>query len=147
MNDLYKKNGYSISTDKSKLDIGMIHNFLRSSYWARNIPYEIVKRAVEHSICFGLYESDKQIGFARVNADFCSIADLLDVFILEPYRGRGLSKWLMECILAYPPLQEVRGWMLATRDAHGLYAKFGFTPLAEPEKFMQKKKVNPYGAL
>lgn len=146
MNDLYEKNGYTISTDKSKLDLGMIHDFLRNSYWARNIPYAIVKRAVEHSICFGLYESDKQIGFARVNTDFCSIVYLMDVFILEPYRGRGLSQWLMECILGYPPLQDVRGWMLATRDAHGLYAKFGFTPLTEPEKFMQKKKANPYGA-
>ncbi|RPI74951.1 MAG: N-acetyltransferase [Desulfobacteraceae bacterium] len=145
MNDLYEKNGYTISTDKSKLDLRVIHDFLRNSYWAQNIPYETVVRAIENSLCFGLYQANKQLGFARVATDYCRIAYVMDVFILEPYRHRGLSKWLMECILAHPPLQEVRGWMLATQDAHGLYAQFGFTPLEKPEKYMQKRIPAPYG--
>jgi GNAT superfamily N-acetyltransferase len=141
---LYQKNDYTVSTDKSKLDRAIIHQFLKNSYWAQNIPYETLVCAIENSLCFGLYQANKQIGFARVATDFCRIAYVMDVFILEPYRGRGLSKWLMECILAYPPLQEVRGWMLATQDAHALYAQFGFTPLEKPEKYMQKKNPNPY---
>ena len=145
MNDLYEKNGYTISTDKSLLDLRLIHDFLRNAYWSPNIPYKDVVRAVEHSLCFGLYQGEQQIGLARVATDFSRIAYMMDVFILEPYRGRGLSQWLMECILAYPPLQQMPNWMLATRDAHGLYAKLGFTPLEKPEKYMHKRISNPYG--
>jgi GNAT superfamily N-acetyltransferase len=145
MNDLYEKNGYTISTGKSKLDLRVIYDFLRNAYWSQNIPYENVARAVENSLCFGLYQNEKQIGFARVLTDYSRAAHLFDVFILEPYRGRGLSKWLMQCILDYPALQHIPNWMLATRDAHGLYAKFGFTPLEKPEKYMYKRIPNPYG--
>ncbi|NIR52251.1 GNAT family N-acetyltransferase [candidate division KSB1 bacterium] len=132
-----KKETYLISTDKNRLDLKLIHGFI-ASHWAKDILFARVKKSVENSLCFGVYEDDKQIGFARVLTDYARIAYLADVFILESYRGRGLSKWLMECIMAHPDLQDLRKWILATKDAHGLYRKYGFEPLSTPEHYMEK---------
>lgn len=141
----YTRDDYLVSTDKGKLDLSVIHGFLSRSYWAKNIPMETVRKSVDNSLAFGVYHAGKQIGFARLITDYAAFAYLADVFILEEYRGRGLSKWLMECILAHPDLQGLRRWLLATRDAHGLYSQFGFTPLNAPEKWMEITLRNPYG--
>jgi GNAT superfamily N-acetyltransferase len=131
------RNGeFTISTDKSKLDITYIHSFLTTSYWAEGIPIETVQKSVEWSICFGLYVNNRQIGFARMITDRATFGYLADVFIEEAYRGQGLSKWLMEIIIDHPDLQGFRRLMLATRDAHGLYRKFGFSDLSFPERWM-----------
>jgi N-acetylglutamate synthase-like GNAT family acetyltransferase len=131
------KDNFSVSTDISRLDINVIHGFLTSSYWAENIPVETVRKSIEGSMCFGVYDENRQIGFARMITDKATFAYLADVFILEEYRGRGLSKWLMEIIMNSPELQGLRRIMLATRDAHGLYKKSGFTPLTQPNRWMQ----------
>jgi N-acetylglutamate synthase-like GNAT family acetyltransferase len=131
------KDNFSVSTDISRLDINVIHGFLTSSYWAENIPVETVRKSIEGSMCFGVYDENRQIGFARMITDKATFAYLADVFILEEYRGRGLSKWLMEIIMSSPELQGLRRIMLATRDAHGLYKKSGFTPLTQPNRWMQ----------
>jgi N-acetylglutamate synthase-like GNAT family acetyltransferase len=120
---------FLISTDRSKLDVDMIHRFLARSYWAEGIPRETVVRSIENSVCFGVYDNARQIGFARVISDFATYAYLADVFILEPYRERGLGKELMASIMAHPDLQGLRRWSLGTRDAQGLYAQFGFKPI------------------
>jgi GNAT superfamily N-acetyltransferase len=133
----YKHDGYTISTDKTRLDIPGIHAFLRESYWASGIPREVVARSIENALCFGVYDDVRQIGFARVISDFATFAYLGDVFILASHRGRGLAKWLLACIRSHPDLQGLRRWMLATRDAHGLYARVGFTQLGKPEIFME----------
>ena len=135
----YKKDNYTISTDKQKLDITTIHNFLTASYWSSGISLEKVKRSVEHSLCFGLYDGNKQIGFARVVTDYTLFGYLADVFVIEEYRGKGLSTWLMECVVNHPEIKDLRGWMLATKDAHGLYEKFGFKLIEDPGKYMTKK--------
>jgi GNAT superfamily N-acetyltransferase len=134
---LATKDDYFISTDKDTLDIPYIHRFLTTSYWAEGIPEAIVQSCIQGSLCFGLYHGKQQIGFARVISDQATFAYLADVFIDETYRGKELSKWLMEIILHYPGLQGLRRFLLATRDAHGLYAQFGFTPLPNPDRFMQ----------
>lgn len=134
---LVQKDAFRIDTDPQKLDITLIHKFLsEESYWAKNVPYEIVTRAINNSLCFGLYHQDAQIGFARVISDRASFAYLADVFVMPAFRGQGLSKWLVQNILAHPDLQGLRRWMLATSDAHGLYSQFGFTAIANPEPFM-----------
>ena len=120
---------FLISTDRSKLDLEVIHRFLASSYWAAGIQRATVVRSIENSLCFGVYDHAKQIGFARVISDFATYAYIADVFILEPYRGRGLGKELMASIIAHPDLQGLRRWSLGTRDAQGLYAQFGFEPV------------------
>lgn len=135
---------YTISTDKNKLDIPFIHAFLSSSYWAEEIPIEVVERAVAGSLCFGVYENDNQVGFARMVTDKATFAYLADVFIDEAYRGRGLSKWLVGTILAHPELQGLRRILLATRDAHGLYAQFGFTAVPNPDRWMQIARPDIY---
>lgn len=132
---VYKDN-FSISTDKLKLDISVIHNFLSRSYWAENIPVEKVQKSINGSMCFGVYDNGKQVGFARMVTDTATFAYLADVFIIEEYRGQGLSKWLMEFILSHPDMQGLRRILLATRDAHGLYEQFGFTAINNPERFM-----------
>jgi GNAT superfamily N-acetyltransferase len=133
----FHKGNCTISTDKGRLNIAVIHDFLANrSYWSPGIPLPVVQRGIENSLCFGLYEQDKQIGFARVVTDYSMLAYLLDVFILEPYRGQGLGKWLIECIINHPELHKVRRWMLATRDAHGFYARYGFQPLNQPDVYM-----------
>jgi N-acetylglutamate synthase-like GNAT family acetyltransferase len=121
---------FLISTDRSKLDLNVIHDFLsRESYWAAGIPRETVARSLENSLCFGVYDNGNQIGFARVISDFATFAYVADVFILEPYRKRGLGKELMATIMAHPQLQGLRRWSLGTRDAQRLYAQFGFKPV------------------
>jgi N-acetylglutamate synthase-like GNAT family acetyltransferase len=120
---------FLISTDKSKLDLNVIHEFLSHSYWAAGIPRETVARSIENSLCFGVYDHTRQIGFARVVSDFATYGYVADVFILEPYRDRGLGKELMASIMTHPRLQGLRRWSLGTRDAQGLYAQFGFQPV------------------
>ncbi|MDP4116298.1 MAG: GNAT family N-acetyltransferase [Bacteroidota bacterium] len=137
-----QKDDFIITTDKSKLDTSVIHDFLSNhSYWSRNIPLEKVKTAFDNSLNFGLFHNSRQIGYARVISDFSQIAYLADVFIVEEYRGRGLSKWLMQTIMSHPNLQGLRKWVLVTKDAHELYKKFGWQPISSPEKWMEK--VNP----
>ncbi len=139
-----QKEAYTISTDKARLDIAYIHAFLRTSYWAENIPVETVRKSIEGSLCFGVYEGSRQVGFARVVTDCATFGYLADVFIDADRRGRGLSKWLMETIMQHPGLQGLRRFMLATRDAHGLYAQYGFTPLGLPERWMNIHKPGLY---
>lgn len=133
-----------IDTDKRRLDLDVIHGFLRTSYWAKDIPRDVVQRSIDHSLCFGVYIADQQVGFARVISDYTTFAYLADVFVLEAYRGRGLSKHLMDAIVNHPELQGLRRWSLATRDAHGLYARYGFTPLADPARFMERHDPDAY---
>ncbi len=135
----YIQENYVVSTDPSKLDLKVIHGYLSRSYWAEEIPFETVKRSVEHSLCFGVYALGKQIGFARVISDYTTFAYLADVFILEEERGKGLSKFLMECILKHKELQGLRNFSLMTQDAHSLYARYGFKNIPKPENFMAKK--------
>ena len=130
-------NTYDISTDPSRLQLEAIHAYLTRSYWSPGIPIELVARAIANSMCFGLYRGDEQVGFARVVTDKSSFAYLADVYVLEAHRGQGLSKRLVETIQAHPELQGLRRFMLATRDAHGLYAQFGFKPLGAPERLME----------
>lgn len=145
MNHQFSKNGYIISTDQQLLQFDVIHAFLSTSYWSPEIPMDIVKRAAQNSMSFGVYkESGEQVGYARVVSDYATFAYLADVFVLESERGKGLSKWLMECIMSLPELQNLRRWSLATLDAHGLYAQFGFTPLDKPDVMMQIARPNIY---
>jgi len=140
----WRRGEYLISTDRSGLDLDVVHDFLKRSYWAAGIPDEVVRRSVEGSLAFGVYRGEEQIGFARVVTDHAPFAYLADVFILEPHRGLGLGRWLTEVILSHPELQGIRRWMLATRDAHGLYREYGFTELELPGIFMEKKDAS-YG--
>ena len=140
----WRKDGYLISTDKSKIDIATVHRFLSQTYWAEGIPIEIVKRGVDNSLCFAIYRGERLIGFARVITDFATFAYLADVFILPEERGKRLSKWLMRVILDHPRLQGLRRFTLATRDAHGLYAQFGFTPFDKPERWMERHAPDIY---
>jgi GNAT superfamily N-acetyltransferase len=140
----YRRQEFLISTESPRLDLDMIHGFLCQSYWAKGIPREVVARSIENSLCFGVYTGHQQIGFARVVSDYATYAYIGDVFVLEPYRGKGLSKWLMECIVNHPSLQKLRRWSLVTKDAHGLYEKFGFAPLTEPSRYMELFRANVY---
>jgi GNAT superfamily N-acetyltransferase len=133
-----------VSTDPGKLDIDVVHNFLTNSYWALGVPLETVRRSIQHSLCFGVYKSSRQVGFARVITDFATFAYLADVFVLEAYRSLGISKWLMECIAGHPELQGLRRWALVTRDAHGLYRKFGFEEIHSPQRWMERHDANVY---
>jgi N-acetylglutamate synthase-like GNAT family acetyltransferase len=128
----------TVSTDKSKLDINVIHGFLSESYWAKGRTQEQVKQSIENAICFGIYLKNNQIGFARVLSDKVAFAYLMDVFILEKYRGNGFSQALLTAIFNNQELKNVSKWFLATRDAHGLYRKFGFREVARPERLMEK---------
>jgi|SRR5580700_1776293 GNAT superfamily N-acetyltransferase len=140
----YRRDDFLISTDPTRLDLDVIYDFLTNCYWAKGIPREVVVRSIEHALCFGIYESGGQVGFARVISDFATIAYVGDVFVVESHRGRGLGKWLMECIVQHPGLQNLRRWILTTRDAHGLYSQFGFTPVKAPERFMERHQANIY---
>jgi GNAT superfamily N-acetyltransferase len=136
---------FVISTDRTRLDLDAIHQFLTNCYWAKGIPREVVARSIEQSLCFGVYDgSGAQVGFARVISDFATIAYVGDVFVLDTHRGRGLGKWLMESITHHPALQNLRRWILTTRDAHGLYAQVGFTPVQSPERFMELHQPDVY---
>jgi GNAT superfamily N-acetyltransferase len=140
-----RRGEYEISTDPARLDRPLIHAFLSErAYWSIGVPRTVVERAIEHSLCFGLYRAGRQIGFARVVTDRATFAYLADVFMLPEERGGGLSKWLIEAILRHPDLQGLRRWLLATRDAHGLYARFGFASLASPARFMERHDPDVY---
>ena len=135
---------YLISTDPARLDVGVIHGFLRESYWAEAIPREVVERAVENSLCFGVYYRSEQIGFARVVSDYSTFAYIADVFVLAPWRGRGISKALMAEVIHHPDLQGLRRWLLGTKDAHGLYQRFGFTAPQFPDRQMERADPGIY---
>lgn len=136
---------YSVSTDRKKLDLPFVHAFLSTqAYWCLNIPFATVKRSVDNSLCFGVYHGDRQVGFARVISDYATIAYLGDVFIIPEYRGKGLSKRLMETIMAHPDLQGLRRWVLLTGDAHGLYRQFGWKPVANPDLYMELANPDIY---
>ena len=138
--------GYTVSSDRDKLDVSMVHGYLSTqAYWCLNIPFQVVKRSMENSLCFGVYHGDRQVGFARVISDYATIAYLGDVFIIPEYRGQGLSKRLMETIMAHPDLQGLRRWILLTGDAHGLYRQFGWKPVADPDLYMELANPKVYG--
>ena len=154
-----RRGEFLISTDPRRLDLDAIHQFLTNSYWAKGIPREVVARSIEHSLCFGIYDEGRarlprparerragapQVGFARVVSDFATIAYLGDVFVLDAYRGRGLGRWMMESIVDHPRLEGLRRWILVTRDAHGLYSKFGFRAVKAPESYMERHRADIY---
>jgi GNAT superfamily N-acetyltransferase len=143
----HRRSELLVSTDRSLLDVAAVHDFLANrSYWAADIPLEVLRRAIDGSLCFGLYNGGRQVGFARVVTDGGTFAYLCDVFVVESHRGRGLCKWLLECVAAHPALQGLRRFVLITRDAHELYRRVGFTPLAEPGRYMEVWNRNPYGS-
>jgi GNAT superfamily N-acetyltransferase len=136
---------YSISTDQARLDAGLVHRYLSGeSYWARGVPLEVVQRAIRNSLCFGLYHDGLQVGFARVVTDAATFAYLADVFIVPDHRGIGLGKQLMAAVMAHADLQGLRRFMLATRDAHGLYRQFGFMELKNPQVLMERHDPDIY---
>ena len=138
MHPEHRQGDFLISSDPARFDLDLIHDYLTNSYWAAGIPRETVERSIAGSLSFAVFDGARQVGFARVITDQATYAYLADVFILESHRGRGLSKWLMECILKDPRLQGLRRWSLVTRDAHGLYEQFGFTALENPVRYMEK---------
>ncbi|MFC1975444.1 GNAT family N-acetyltransferase [Chloroflexota bacterium] len=141
----YKRDDYNISTDKAKLDLNLIHNFLsQRSYWAQGRSLAIVEKSIEHSLCFGMYDrAGEQIGFARVVTDYATFAWLCDVFILETHRGQNLGKWLIECIINYSDLQMPKRMLLATQDAHELYRRYGnFEELQNAERWMTRSPTD-----
>jgi GNAT superfamily N-acetyltransferase len=135
---------FLLSTDPQRLDLNVIHSFLTDCYWAKGIPFEVVARSIQNSLCFGVYTQDKQVAFARVISDFATYAYVGDVFVLESFRGHGLGKWMMESIMQHPRLQGLRRWSLVTNDAHDLYAQFGFTPPRWPEIYMEIYHADVY---
>lgn len=140
----WQSGDFTISTDKARLDLDSIHAWLSSTYWAEGIPRETVERSLQHSLVFGIYTGQKQVGLARVVSDFATFAYLGDVFIDEQYRGQSLGKWLIETIISHPDLQGLRNWHLATRDAHGLYEQFGFKTLDDPKRIMRRHDPDVY---
>jgi GNAT superfamily N-acetyltransferase len=140
----HERFGYRISSVTSEMDVDAVHAYLSRSYWAEAIPRSVVARAIEGSLCFGLFRGHAQVGFARVVTDRATFAYLCDVYLLEEHRGRGLAKWLMAAVMAHPDLQGLRRFLLGTRDAHGLYEKLGFSPLARPEIFMEINRPGLY---
>ena len=137
---------YTITTDKSRLDVDRIHRWLsEDSYWAKNIPRDLVAASIENSLCFAAFADDEFAGFARVVTDHATFAYLCDVFVLDEHRGHGVSTLLMQAIKEHPSLQRLRRWHLLTRDAHGLYEKYGFQAVKKPDRHMEKVKENPYG--
>ncbi len=135
----WTKDNFLISTDKRKLQIPVIHQYLsKDSYWAGGIPLEKVRLSIKNSRCFGVYFEKKQIGFCRVVSDEVRFAWLADVFILPEFRGRGLSKWMMHCVFEFYEPLKIRRWLLGTKDAHELYRQFGFLELEKPERWMEK---------
>jgi len=152
----WQKNDYLISDDTQLIQLDVVHEFLSHSYWAKDIPKDIVSRSIQNSLCFGLFTAESatqasdpavpktQVGFARVVTDRATIAYLGDVFVLPEHRGQGLSKWLMDCLMAHPDLQGLRRWMLFTADAHGLYEKYGFTSSAKPDRYLEIARPGLY---
>jgi len=149
MNNTYEsiKGDFFITTDSVKINLNTVHQFLsQESYWAKDVPVEIVKRSIENSLCFSVFYKEQQIGFARVITDKATFAYLADVFIIKEYRGKGLSKWLLQTIHAHPELQGLRRWLLGTKDAHDLYTQFGWSSITEEQyrRFMQLHNANVY---
>jgi GNAT superfamily N-acetyltransferase len=142
----WRQGDYTISTDRQRLNAPFIYNFLtNSAYWAQGRSFEVVQRSLDNSLNFGLYKETEQIGFARVVTDYGTFALIADVFIIEEHRGQALGKWLIETITTHPQLQGLRRWLLATKDAHGLYQQFGFAELKMPERWMERNDIlNPY---
>jgi GNAT superfamily N-acetyltransferase len=149
----WEMDSYLISTDPERLDLPRMHQFLASTYWAKDIPFDLIKRAVENSLVFGIFvrdassENTHQIGGARVISDYSTFAYLSDVYVENEWRGKGLSKWLMRCVMAHPDLQALRRFALVTRDAHGLYEQFGFQATKQPQDWLEIKALNPYQKL
>lgn len=140
-----RKGDYEIDTDKRRLDIAAIHRFLSNeAYWAKNRTLEQTQTAIENSLCFGVYNGREQVGFARVISDKATFAYIGDVFVIESERGKGLGKWLMEVIVTQSDLQNLRRWLLATRDAHGLYDQYEFAGLRFPERWMERTSSDAY---
>ncbi len=140
-----RKGDYLLTTDQAIFDFDKIYEFIaKQSYWAEGIPFSTLKKSVSNSLSFGLFYKESQIGFARVVTDYATFGYLADVFIVPEYRGKGLAHWLMENILSHPELQGLRRWMLATRDAHGLYEKYGFKPLSKPDRMMEITHADIY---
>jgi GNAT superfamily N-acetyltransferase len=137
------RGSFTITTDPEKQDAEAIYRYLSGAYWARNRPREMVERSLKSSLCFGLFDAGKQIGLARVISDFATFAYLCDVYVLDSYQGKGLGTWLMQAVMSHPDLQNLRRWMLATRDAHALYRKSGFTELVSPERWMELFTPHP----
>ncbi len=138
------KDNYTISTNPALLDIAAIHQYLsEESYWAKGIPYATVQKSITYSLCFGMYEAGKQIGLARLITDRTAFAYLCDVYVLPSHQGKGLGKWLMQTVHAHPDLQGLRRWMLATRDAHSLYAQFGWQQFTEEQSKRFMQLLNP----
>ncbi len=140
----WRRGEYVLRIDPDDLDVAAIHAYLTRSYWAEGIPLEVVRRSLQHSINFCIVRDGVLAGFGRVVTDRATFAYVGDVFVLEAHRGRGLSKWLMESMVAHPELQGLRRWLLATRDAHGLYSQYGFTPLAKPDRWMERHDPEVY---
>jgi GNAT superfamily N-acetyltransferase len=141
------KNELEISTDKSRLNVRRVHQFLcEQSYWAKGIPFATVQKSIQNSLCFGAYLNGAQVGFARVISDFATFANLVDVFILPEHRGKGYAKALVQTIMSHPDLQSLRRFTLATTDAHGLYRQFGFSGLSKPDTFMERYVPDIYGS-
>ncbi|MFI5209546.1 MAG: GNAT family N-acetyltransferase [Gemmatimonadales bacterium] len=140
----WRRGECTISTDPLRIDLDVVHGYLSTSYWAAEIPRELVARSIANSVAFGIYHGAVQVGFSRVITDRATFAYLADVFVLEEFRGRGLARWMMEVIVAHPELQGLRRWMLATRDAHGLYRQHGFEPVANPGALMQILRTDMY---
>lgn len=139
-----QREGFAVTTDTTFFNLEYIHGFLSQSYWGENIPIETVQKSIDNSLCFGVFHLGRQIGFARVVTDKATFGYLADVFIDEAYRGQGLSKWLMEEIMNHEELQGLRRFMLATRDAHGLYTQFGFSALTNTDRWMQIHNPDVY---
>ena len=145
--EVARRGEFLVSTDPTLLDVPLIHDYLANrSYWAAGRPLEVVGASLANSLCFGLYENGRQVGLARVVTDRATFAWLCDVFVLEEYRGRGLAKWLIECVMGHPALQGLRRVLLGTRDAHGLYEQYGFEPLDHPSRFMEVFRPDVYKA-
>jgi ribosomal protein S18 acetylase RimI-like enzyme len=140
----HHRDGFTVSTDPARFDLDAIHTFLSTSYWAEGIPRPLLEQAIRNSLGFGLYEAERQIGFARVITDRATFAYLCDVYVLPEHRGRGLGKWLIECVMAHPDLQGLRRFSLVTRDAHALYRPFGFTEIRSPGRHLEIARPGLY---
>ncbi len=144
VSETYERGEYVATTDRARMDVEAIHAYLSRAYWSEEIPRATVERAVENSLCFAVLHGGKLVGFARVVTDSATYAYLCDVYVLEEHRGKGLGKWLMECVMGHPQLQGLRRFSLATRDAHELYRQFGFRELGNPSTAMEILKADIY---
>ncbi|HUF18216.1 MAG TPA: GNAT family N-acetyltransferase [Thermoanaerobaculia bacterium] len=141
----WQRDSLLVSDDPARIDLDVVHGFLREVYWAKGIPRETVQRSIDNSMCFSIFENGNQIGFARVITDKTTFGYLSDVFVLESHRGKGASRCMLDCIMNHPELANLPRWMLLTDDAHGLYRKFGFEDIAQPHRHMEVSRPKPYG--